>query len=64
MVWRWFVGLVYDWVNDDVYWSETDSGKVKVTTTADNVRQEATIFWGLDRPTYLTVNPHNSWVWR
>lgn len=53
-------GLVYDWVNDDVYWSETDSGKVKVTTTADNVRQEATIFWGLDRPTYLTINPHNS----
>lgn len=60
MVWRWFVGLVYDWVNDDVYWSEDDSGKVKVTTTADNVRQEATIFWGLDRPTYLTINPHNS----
>ncbi|XP_062608198.1 low-density lipoprotein receptor-related protein 4-like [Saccostrea cucullata] len=53
-------GLAYDWINDDIYWSEKDTGKIKVTTAANNVRQEATIFWGLDRPSFLTINTHNS----
>lgn len=37
MVWCWFVGFVYDWVNDDVYWLEVDFGKVKVIIIVDNV---------------------------
>ncbi|KAK3087802.1 hypothetical protein FSP39_010804 [Pinctada imbricata] len=52
-------GLAYDWISNDVYWSEADLGEIKVTPTDGKMLLETIVHWDIKNPSYLTIDPYN-----
>nr|XP_022324488.1 low-density lipoprotein receptor-related protein 4-like isoform X3 [Crassostrea virginica] len=52
-------GLVYSWIGNDIFWSESDTGKIKVMSLNSATKTDKTIFMGLSNPRDLAIEPHN-----
>ncbi|XP_062572013.1 low-density lipoprotein receptor-related protein 6-like isoform X2 [Saccostrea cucullata] len=53
-------GLVYSWIGDDIFWSESDTGKIKVMSLNSDTKTDYTIFTRLSSPRDLAIDPHNN----
>lgn len=50
-------GLVVDWVNNKIYWTDTDQGTIEVAGIHGSPR--TVIISGLNRPKDIVVDPFN-----
>lgn len=57
-----FIGLVYSWIGGDVFWSESDTGKIKLLSLDSATKTDYTIYSNLNNPRDLAIDPHNEWV--
>ncbi|KAL5019464.1 hypothetical protein ScPMuIL_002356 [Solemya velum] len=51
-------GMVYDWLDDIIYWTETTNGRIKTMTLAN--KNHVTIHTDLLSPGAITADPHAS----
>nr|XP_034302441.1 low-density lipoprotein receptor-related protein 4 isoform X2 [Crassostrea gigas] len=52
-------GLVYSWIGGDVFWSESDTGKIKLLSLDSATKTDYTIYSNLNNPRDLAIDPHN-----
>lgn len=50
-------GLAVDWIEDSVYWTSVEKGKIK--TMDKNGKNERTLVRHLTKPSSITVDPIN-----
>lgn len=56
-------GLVYDWIDSDLYWSEEDTGKIYRVNVKDMAQEQ--VINQLTKPTELVLLPHQrklAWI--
>lgn len=57
-----YIGLVFSWIGGDVFWSESDTGKIKLLSLDSATKTDYTIYSNLNNPRDLAIDPHNEWV--
>jgi len=53
-------GLAYDWIHDNLYWTDTGKNCIEVLSLRNTVGRKVLITENLDEPRAIVVDPRNN----